>query len=370
VAQYLLGCTSTGLTLLKGEGVVMESKPSVWELGGLSWKNLSKRVWDQIQEDDVFGRSAQLSYYFLLALFPLLIFLTSLLGYFTGENSSLREGLFNYLGQVIPGSAANLVNTTIHQVTEGSGGGKLSFGILATLWAASNGMGAIISSLNVTYEVEESRPWWKARLIAIGLTIGLAVLIISALVLVLQGGNIGNLIASNFGLGNVFTTTWSILQWPIILGFMLLSFALIYYFAPDVKEQKWHWVSPGAMIGVALWLIASFAFRTYLSYFDSYNATYGSLGAVIVLMLWFYMTGMAILVGGEVNSEIENAAAEHGNPEAKESGEKRSDDSKPTEGRSSSEPHTKVKAVNATSSSTSHIVSQTDQDRLKRMGIK
>jgi membrane protein len=354
--------------LLRGISL-MESKPSVWELGGLSWKELGKRVWQQIEEDDVWGRAAQLSYYFLLALFPLLIFLTSLLGYVAGENSDLKEGLLNYLSQVVPGSAASLINTTVHQVTEGSGGGKLSFGILATLWAASNGMGAIVSSLNVAYEVEETRPWWKARLVAITLTIGLALLVITPLVLILKGGAIASLIAAQFGLGTLFTTAWSILQWPIILAFVLLSFAFIYYFAPDIKESSWHWVTPGSAVGVALWLVASFAFKLYLTYFDSYNATYGSLGAVIILMLWFYMTGVAILVGGEVNSEIENAAAEKGNPQAKEAGEKSSGKSEGiTQEREESQ---RVKAAVASGSSVNQSnVTQTDRNRLKSMGLE
>ena len=295
--------------------------PSVWDLGGLTWKELGRRVWQQINEDEIFGRAAQLSYYFLLALFPLLIFLTTLLGYFAA-GSELRDEMLTYLATVIPASAFDLIRTTLVEVTEARGGGKLSFGILAALWAASNGMGAVTGALNVAYEVEETRPFWKTRLVAILLTIALAVLIISALVLVLYGGRIADLIAANFGYGAVFTTGWKILQWPIVLGFLLFAFALIYYFAPNLEEQKWHWVSPGAALGVALWLLVSFAFRIYLNYFDSYSATYGGLGAVIILMLWFYLTGVAVLIGGEINSEIENAAAERGNPEAKEKGEK------------------------------------------------
>ncbi|HEX8649204.1 MAG TPA: YihY/virulence factor BrkB family protein [Pyrinomonadaceae bacterium] len=295
---------------------------SMWGLGGLTWKELGKRVWQEMQEDDVFGRAAQLSYYFLLALFPLLLFLTSLLGYFAEAGTELRNNLLSYLATVMPASAWDLVHTTVDEISKAKGGGKLSFGILATLWAASNGMGAISESLNVAYNVKETRPWWKARLVSILLTIALAVLIISALTLVLYGGEIAEKIAAGFGLGDAFTITWKIVQWPLVLMFVLLSFSLIYYFAPDLHDQDWKWVTPGSMIGVALWLLVSFAFRGYLHFFDSYSATYGSLGAVIILMLWFYLTGAAILIGGEINSEIENAAAEAGAPDAKERGEK------------------------------------------------
>ncbi len=296
---------------------------SPWALGGLSVKELAVRVWREIGEDDVFGRAAQLAYYFLLALFPLLLFLTTLLGYFASENSELREDLFRYLGTVAPPEAARLIYETMNSVIEGAGGGKTAFGILAALWAASAGMGAIISALNAAYSVEESRPWWKQRLTAILLTIALAVLIITALVGVLYGHDIAEAVARNFGLGAAFEWTWKIVQWPIILAFVLLAFGLIYYFAPNVEDASWKWVTPGSVLAIALWLLVSFGFSLYLRYFNSYEATYGTLGAVIILMLWFYLTGVAILIGGEINSEIEHEAAERGAPGAKQKGEKR-----------------------------------------------
>lgn len=295
---------------------------SLWKLGGLTWKDLGKRVWAEMQADEVFGRAAQLAYYFLLALFPLLLFLTSVIGLVMGAETSLRESLFAYLGTVLPGSASQLVNTTILEVTKSSGGGKIAFGILAALWAASNGMGAITQSLNIAYDVEESRAWWKQRLTAVGLTVALSLLIISALLLVLYGGRIADHVAASYGFEESFAIAWKVIQWPIALAFVLLAFALIYYFAPDVKGQKWIWVTPGAVLGVTLWLLVSFGFRIYLQFFDSYSKTYGALGAVIVLMLWLYLTGAAILIGGEVNAEIEHAAAKAGAPDAKEEGEK------------------------------------------------
>lgn len=294
---------------------------SLWKFGGLKLKQLAVRVWNEVLGDDVFGRAAQLSYYFLLALFPLLILLTSVFGLLMGSEE-LRENLFTYLSQVMPPSALQLTDTTLREATSASGGGKISFGILATLWAASNGMGAITEALNVAYDVKETRPWWKTRLTAILLTVGLSVLIISALILVLAGGKIASGVAASYSFGNVFTWTWSVLQWPLVLAFMLLAFALIYYFAPDVRNHKWKWITPGSVVGVFLWLLVSFVFRIYLQYFDSYSATYGSLGAVIILMLWLYLTGAAVLFGGEVNAEIEHAAAEAGAPDAKLKGEK------------------------------------------------
>ena len=295
---------------------------SLWKLGGLSWLALAKRVWAEIQKDNVFGRAAELSYYFLLALFPFLIFLTSVIGLVLGSGTGTRHALFGYLARIMPPSAFQLIDNTMTEVSTSSGGGKLSFGILAALWAASNGLGAITESLNTAYDLKETRSWWKQRLTAIGLTMALSVLIIGALVLVVAGGRIAEWLAATYGFGPVFPLTWKIIQWPVVLACMTFAFALIYYVAPDFREQAWQWLTPGSVIGVVLWLLVSLGFRIYLHFFNSYSATYGSLGAVIVPMLWLYLTGAAVLIGGEVNSEIENAAAKQGDPEAKEKGEK------------------------------------------------
>jgi membrane protein len=301
---------------------------SLWKLGGLGWRELAKRVWAEVQEDNVFGRAAELSYYFLLALFPFLIFVTSVIGLILGSGTGTRHTFFQYLARIMPPSAFQLIDNTMYEVSQSSGGGKLSFGILAALWAASNGLSAITESLNTAYDLKETRPWWKQRLTAIGLTMALSILIIGALILVVAGGRIAEWLAAHYGLGPVFPIGWKIIQWPVVLACMTFAFALIYYLAPDFREQAWQWLTPGAVIGVVLWLLVSLAFRLYLHYFNSYSATYGSLGAVIILMLWLYLTGAAVLIGGEVNSEIENAAAKQGDPDAKEKGEKAPDDKK------------------------------------------
>ncbi|HVF87758.1 MAG TPA: YihY/virulence factor BrkB family protein [Pyrinomonadaceae bacterium] len=295
---------------------------SIWALGGLTWRELGRRVWRTVYEGDFFTRTAALSYYFLLALFPLLLFLTAMLGYFAETGTELRQNLLIYLSKLMPRSASALIRTTVEEITQNAGGGKISFGLLATLWAASYGMGAISETLNVAYRVKETRPWWRVRLLAIGLTIALAALIISALALVLYGGEIGEGIADRLQLGGLFLIVWHLAQWPIVLAFVLLGFALIYYFAPNLHDQHWYWVTPGSVVGVLLWLLVSVIFRLYLRYFDRYSMTYGSLGAVIILMLWFYLTGAALLAGGELNAEIENAAAEAGTPGAKLKGER------------------------------------------------
>jgi len=283
---------------------------------------MASRVWKEIGEDDVLGGAAKLAYYFLLALFPLLIFLTSIIGLVLGSGTGLRHALFNYLSQVMPSSAFQLIDKTILEVSTASSAGKLSFGLLAALWAAASGVGAMMESLNTAYDLREKRPWWKQRLVALCLTIALSVLIIGAVIVIFGGSRIAEHLGTSYGFSEAFVVTWKLVQWPIALAFMLLAFALIYYFAPDVRKQNWEWISPGSVIGVVLWLLVSFAFKGYLHFFDSYSKTYGSLGAVIVLMLWLYLTGAAVLVGGEINAEIENAAAERIAGDAKRKGKK------------------------------------------------
>lgn len=296
---------------------------SRWKIGGLSWQVLAKRVWREVREDVIFNRAAAMAFYFLFSLFPLLLFLTALLGLFTRSGTELRDDMLSYLGRVVPNSASTLIYDTLDEVGKSSSGGKLSFGFLVALWTASSGVVAVIQGLNAAYDIKDSRPWWRERLIALALTLALAVLIVTALVLVLYGGDIAETLARSFGFGEAFTWTWKVLQWPIILVFVLAAFVLIYYFAPNVHEQKLRWVTPGAVVGLLIWLLVSFAFRLYLHYFNTFSATYGSLGAVIILMSWFYLSSLAILLGGEINTEIEHAAAKAGAPEAKKPGQKR-----------------------------------------------
>jgi membrane protein len=280
--------------------------PSLWKFGGLTPLKLTQLVVKKIGEDELSTRSAALSYYFILALFPMLLFLVSLVGVFAGPGSQLRESIISGLGRLAPGSASQLVHSVVNQTFKSSSGLKLAMGLLGALWAASGGMSAVVISLNVVYRVSETHPWWKQKLTIVSLTLALAALIIVALVLVLYGGKIGQFVASQIGLGYIFRIAWKVLQWPLAFAAMFFSYSIIYYFAPNLEERKWHWVTPGAVLGVALWLIASLGFRLYLHFFNSYSATYGSLGAVIILMLWLYITGFAILIGGEANWVIEN----------------------------------------------------------------
>lgn len=298
--------------------------PSAWELGGLSWAQLGKRLWEAMDEqhDDTFGRAAELAYYFFLAVFPGLLFLMTLLGFVAGSHPGVRDTLFQYTARALPPEAWDLMQKTITETNKAAAGWKLVIGLVGALWSASAGTSSLMTVLNFAYHVRERRPWWKSRLvIAPLLTIALAVLMLSALAIVLFG-NASAVWAAAHGLGDVSVAAWQIVQWPLALFFVILGFAAIFFWGPNVEEQKWYWITPGSVIGVLLWVAASALFRLYLHFFNSYSATYGSLGAVIVLMLWFYITALSLLLGAEINSEIENAAAERGRADAKLKGEK------------------------------------------------
>ena len=295
---------------------------SIWKLGGLTPKQLLKRIYVEIDNDDLLGRSSELAYNFLLAVFPMLLFLVSLFGVFAAQRSELQGRLFYYLGQVLPPAAYDLISKTLQEVIKNSGGGKLTLGLILALWAGAGGMSSLMSGLNAAYNVRDGRPWWKKRLIAIALTLGISILVIAALFIVVAGGSVAEFVGAKLSLAGITVIAWKIVQWPVALAFIILAFALIYYFGPDLKEQHWYWITPGSLIGVLLWLATSFGFRVYLHFFNSYSKTYGSLGAVIILLLWFYVTGLSFLIGGEINSEIEHAAAERGHPEAKHEGQK------------------------------------------------
>ena len=294
--------------------------PPIVKPESISWLEVFKRTWKEAEEDDVLGRSAQLSYYFFLALFPLLICVIAMLGVFSGHAEDIRQSVLNFLAAILPGSASTLIEKTLSEVSQSHAGFKLSIGLIFSLWSASAGMSAIMDTLNAAYEVRESRSLIRRNAIALGLTTTTGILLMVAVAIVIAGGAT----AKRFS-GGIISASIKILQWPVAVALVLFGFALVYFFAPDVKDQKWHWITPGAIAGVILWLAATFALKIYLHFFDSYSATYGSLGAVIVLLLWFYLTGASLLMGAELNSVIEDAAAQEGEPDAKRKGEKEPD---------------------------------------------
>lgn len=263
-------------------------------------KDFFKRLYEKISDDDIIGNAAQVAFYFTFALFPLLLFLMSLLGIILSDEEGLQQQLFTILRQVMPASAFDLVRKTLDEVTANASGGKLTIGILITLWSASAGVDTMRGTLNEVYNLTETRSWFLAKATSLLLTIFIGILILVALAFIVYGSQFfGSIlpIASLYAL--------EALEWIVILFLLLLAFALLYNFAPNHSPFKWKWITPGAVVGIGLWVILSGAFRVYLRYFDSYAATYGSLGAVIILLLWLYLTALVILIGGAVNAILD-----------------------------------------------------------------
>ena len=285
----------------------------------LSWTELIKRTAKQISKDNVLGLAAQLSFYLLLALVPAILFLVALASFLPGH---LIEQMMANLASVAPPTMVELLNQQLGAIAEGQNGGLLTFGVLMAVWSSSAAVVGAIDAMNRVYDIEEGRPWWKVRLTAIALTLALALLVVISMGLVVAGPALAEWMAAQFGFGPVFEWTWKILQWPLVIVLVTIGVGLLNYYGPDA-EQDWQWITPGALLAVLLWLVASLAFRFYVTNFGSYNETYGTLGGVIVLMLWFYISSLAILVGGEMNAEIEHASPHGKDPGEKVPGEKR-----------------------------------------------
>lgn len=294
------------------EEVAHSPLKTLWTREGLTLKAIAKCTIQSLFDDHIFGYAAELGFYFLFSLFPMLLCATAMLGLALRSAPQVYNNLLSYLSLVVPASAFQMVLTTFDQTTAHATSGKITFGLLATLWSASMGISAAQETLDVVYKINDRRSYIKARMQAIGLTV---ILIFTAsLCLACMFGC--DFIAhwAHRALGAAFALTVTLLArfvgWTLAAALIALSFALTYYWAPDMRERRWHWLTPGAVVGMAGWLLASLAFRIYLFYFNSYAVTYGSLGAVMILLMWFYITGLMFLVGAEVNSAIEAAAVE------------------------------------------------------------
>lgn len=276
-------------------------------LGGLTLGELIHRTWAQFWADRILDQSAKLSFYFILSLFPMMICLFTLLGFILQSGPMLLDMLHNYLTAVVPDSATILIDKTLHEIIHGSGAFTVSMAIVFTWWSACRGMVAIIDGLNIAYSAHESRHWWKKYMVASVLTVVFLLLISGVMVTLINTGKLSQFIIARLGFKTLITHLSNILSWLILLISVLLGFNIIYIFAPNIKHRRWRYMMPGTVVGVVLWLAVSFGFKLYLSFFNNFTVTYGSIGAVIILLMWFYLSGIAILVGGEVNSVIESA---------------------------------------------------------------
>jgi membrane protein len=287
----------------------------------LTWREIFRRtLYEAFWNDNCLGMAAQLAYYFFFALFPTLLFLLALASYF--PLTTLVDDLFRTMGGFMPPEALQLITEQMIKISGREQTGLLTLGMLLAISSSSAAMVAIIDTLNNAYDVQEGRAWWKVRLTAILLTVSVAIFILVSFALVLVGPKIATEVADAFNLGPVFEWTWKILQWPVLFALASLAIASIYYFAPDV-EQHWVWLTPGAIFATTLWLAASLGFKYYVANWGNYTESYGLIGAVMILLLWFYISGLVILIGAEMNAEIEHASAQGKDPGEKVAGQKR-----------------------------------------------
>lgn len=260
----------------------------------------------KLDDDNVFNGAAALGFYLTLAIFPAMIVTMAAIPYLPIARVDLA--VMDLLRQALPGQAAEAFAGVVQEVTRERRGGLLSFGLFATLWAASTGMYAIMQQLNVTYGAREGRPFLKARATALGLSLLFLALVLGALSLVVLGGVVQDWIGRRWGYSSHLLTFFVVFRWVVIALALILAFELVYYLAPNVR-QRFRWITPGSVIAAGLLVAASLGFSFYVATFADYDATYGSIGAVIVLMLWLYITGLVILVGSVLNVLLDRARA-------------------------------------------------------------
>jgi len=286
---------------------------SLWHVHGIPVRTLVRRIWKSVNEDRLFGHAAELGFYFLFAIFPTLLCASSLLGLAARSAHHISIQLLDYLALVVPPTALGTVVSTFNQTAEAATSGKVTIGLIAAVWSASAGISAIQDTLNAVYKILDSRSFLLARVYAIGLTILVTGIVSLGLACLLGADYATYLINQSLSDPAVRVGAEIAAQCAgriLAIGFLMLSFSAIYYWAPDSKTRRWHWITPGSVFGILGWVLASLGLRLYLHFFNTYTLTYGSLGAVIILLMWFYITGLMILLGAEINSEIEAAAAE------------------------------------------------------------
>jgi membrane protein len=280
-----------------------------------NWKTFARDLKNEVSEDNISNGAAALAFYLILAIFPAMIFLLSLLPYLPIAN--LDRAMMDFLRQALPSEAANMFTGVVESIVSSRRGGLLSFGLVATLWAASSGIYAIMQQLNITYDVKESRSLLKVRGLALLLMLIFGGLMIGAFALVVLGGEVQGWLAANLGWGQALRSAFALLRWIVIALMITLAFATVYYLGPDV-EQEFKFITPGSVFGTVVIVAATLLFNWYVANFANYSATYGSIGAVIILMMWLYISGFVLLLGAETN-----ALFEHYYPAGKEKGERR-----------------------------------------------
>jgi membrane protein len=284
---------------------------SLWKLGGLSPWRLTCDVASEIRANDFFGRASELAFDFLFALFPLILFMLTLFGLFASRSAELQNDFLSYFADLVPPIVFELLKKTAVELVANADGGKLTFGIVVALWFGSGGVSSMMSSVNLAYRVQEARSWLKTRIVACGLTFAISILVLAALFIVLISGQFVDWLGAELNLQPITVALSKVLQWPAALFFVIVSYSLIYFCGRNRKERRrWHWLTPGAVFGGFVWLLSSVVFRIYIRFFNSYGLLYGSLGAVMILLAWLYLAGLAFLIGAEINARIERAVSD------------------------------------------------------------
>jgi membrane protein len=270
----------------------------------LTPKEFAKEVYREYQHDNVSDSAAILSYYFVFSLFPFLFFLATLTAYIPGVKESVGT-MMDRARAILPHEAMGIIDQHVHGLVSQPRPKLLTIGLLVTLYSASRGVDAVRKALNLAYDVKESRPFWKTELIAFGMTIGGALLVLLGVTGLIAGGDLGLWVAQHLDIGREYVVAWSWLRWPITAAVIMFCAAMAYYVLPDV-EQQFRFITPGSVFGTLTWLVATWGFSVYAGHFGSYNVTYGSIGGVIVLMTWLYLSGFVFLMGGEINAILED----------------------------------------------------------------
>src|ERR671932_125573 len=288
------------------------------DLGGSSWGGAIKRTVREFQEDNLTDWAAALTYYGILSIFPMLIVLVSLLGLI---GQSATQPLVQNLGQVAPGPAQQIFTSAITnlQKSQGAAGVLFVVGLVGALWSASGYVAAFMRASNAIYDVEEGRPIWKTAPTRLWVTLVLVLMLAVIAIGVVLTGGLAKQAGTLLGVGSSAVDAWDIAKWPVMLVLVSLMFSILYWAAPNVKQPGFRWVTPGGLFGVLVWIVASAAFAFYVANFGSYNKTYGALGGIVVFLVWLWISNIAVLLGAELNAEVERGRQiEGGMPEDRE----------------------------------------------------
>jgi membrane protein len=288
------------------------------DLPAPAWGAVLKRTVSEFKEDNLTDWAAALTYYGILSLFPALLVLLSILGLI---GTSATQPLLDNLAAVAPGPAQEILTSAIENLQKSQGAAGILFvvGLAGAIWSASGYVGAFTRASNAIYDVGEGRPIWKTLPLRVVLTVVLVVLLVVCAVAVVVTGGLADKVGELLGVGDTLVTVWDIAKWPVLVVLVSLMFAILYWAAPNVRQPSFHWISPGGILAVILWIIASAGFAFYVASFGSYNKTYGALGGVIIFLIWLWISNIAVLLGAEFNAELQRGKQiEAGHPEDRE----------------------------------------------------